>query len=65
MSRVPTTAGVEVRVCPDGPLLVRGAETIVDDDGNEHAVTRPVVAVCACGKSSRKPWCDSTHKSIR
>jgi CDGSH-type Zn-finger protein len=47
-----------------GPLLVRGADTILDEDGTEHVVTRPVVAVCACGKSSRKPWCDSTHKSI-
>jgi CDGSH-type Zn-finger protein len=58
-------AGVVVRACPDGPLLVRGADTVVDEDGIEHAVTRPVVAVCACAKSSRKPWCDSTHKSIR
>ncbi|MCW2806348.1 MAG: iron-sulfur protein [Marmoricola sp.] len=58
-------AGVVVRACPDGPLLVRGADTVMDEDGSEHAVTRPVVAVCACGKSSRKPWCDSTHKSIR
>lgn len=53
-----------VRACPDGPLLVRGATTVLDDEGHEHAVTRPVVAVCACGKSSRKPWCDSTHKVI-
>ncbi len=56
---------VVVRACPGGPLLVRGAEWVSDDDGVEHAVTRPVVAVCACGKSARKPWCDSTHKSIR
>jgi CDGSH-type Zn-finger protein len=55
---------VTVTVCPGGPLLVRGADTIRDESGQEHAVTRPVVAVCACGKSSRKPWCDSTHKSI-
>jgi CDGSH-type Zn-finger protein len=46
-------------------LLVRGADVVVDDDGVEHAVRRPVVAVCACGKSARKPWCDATHKSIR
>jgi CDGSH-type Zn-finger protein len=51
-------------MCPGGPLLVRGAETVRDEAGEEHAVTRPVVALCACGKSSRKPWCDSTHKSI-
>lgn len=52
------------RQVPGGPLLVRGADRVLDDDGHEHLVTRPVVALCACGKSSRKPWCDSTHKSI-
>jgi CDGSH-type Zn-finger protein len=56
---------VTVRMCPDGPMLVRGAESVVDDAGESHEVTRPVVAVCACGKSQRMPWCDSTHKSIR
>ena len=55
---------VVVRVCPGGPLLVRGATTVVDEEGVEHAATRPVVALCACGKSGRKPWCDSTHKAI-
>ncbi len=50
---------------PRAPLLVRGADIVVDDEGVEHPVRRPVVAVCACGKSSRKPWCDATHKSIR
>jgi CDGSH-type Zn-finger protein len=58
------TSEVTVRVCPGGPLLVRGAEVVVDDDGERHPVTRPVVAVCACGKSGRKPWCDSTHKAV-
>ena len=55
---------ISVRVCPNGPLLVRGAEVVVDGTGVEHEVTRPVVAVCACGKSGRLPWCDSTHKAI-
>ena len=56
---------VSVEPCPDGPLLVRGAEVVRDADGVEHPVTRPVVAVCACGKSARLPWCDSTHKALR
>ena len=58
------TGDVVVRVVPDGPLLIRGADTIRDENGDDHEVTRPVVAVCACGKSARKPWCDSTHKAI-
>ena len=56
---------VTVRLCPGGPLLVRGADVIRDEQGGSHPVTRPVVAVCACGKSSRRPWCDGTHKVAR
>jgi CDGSH-type Zn-finger protein len=56
-------AEVRVRVCPDGPLLVRGADAVVDDQGNQHPVTRPVVAVCVCGLTSRAPWCDGTHQA--
>lgn len=52
----------EVRLIPGGPALVRGATTIRDEDGTEHEVTRPVVAVCTCRLSQRAPWCDSTHK---
>jgi CDGSH-type Zn-finger protein len=56
---------VVVRVCPDGPALVRGADEVVDEAGVRHEVTRPVVAVCLCLKSGRVPWCDGTHKAIR
>ncbi len=55
---------VEVTLCPQGPLLVRGADSVVDEDGRSHPVERPVVAVCVCGKSQRRPWCDGTHKVI-
>lgn len=58
------TKSVTVRVCPEGPMIVRGAQVVLDELGREHEVTRPVVALCGCGKSARKPWCDSTHKSI-
>ncbi|MGA9746689.1 MAG: CDGSH iron-sulfur domain-containing protein [Nocardioides sp.] len=45
-------------------MLVRGADDVVDESGISHPVERPVVAVCMCGKSQRKPWCDGTHKVI-
>jgi CDGSH-type Zn-finger protein len=55
---------VTVTPCPGGPLLVRGADVVQDAAGTAHAVTRPVVAVCACDKSQRMPWCDGTHKAV-
>jgi CDGSH-type Zn-finger protein len=46
----------------DGPLLVRGNFQLLDADGREIPRTRKTVALCRCGRSSQKPWCDSSHK---
>ena len=58
--------GVDLQLtdCPRGPQLLRGATEVVDASGVSHAVTRPVVAVCACDRSQRAPWCDGTHKAV-
>ncbi|GAB2987642.1 CDGSH iron-sulfur domain-containing protein [Nocardioides montaniterrae] len=47
---------------PGGPLLLRGADVVLDEEGHAHDVRRPVVAVCTCGLTQRAPWCDGTHK---
>ncbi|MBE0011311.1 CDGSH iron-sulfur domain-containing protein [Arthrobacter sp. AET 35A] len=49
---------------PDGPLLVRGEFDIVDPDGNRLRRTRKTVALCRCGASMLKPYCDGSHKMI-
>lgn len=51
-------------LCPGGPLLLRGQHEVQDPDGSIHVTTRPVSAVCRCGKSATQPWCDGTHKII-
>lgn len=48
----------------DGPYLVRGPFHLVDQDGNEIEVKRRVVALCRCGRSQIRPFCDGTHKAI-
>ncbi len=52
-------------LCPGGPMLLRGDHVVEDVDGGLHRTTRPVSAVCRCGKSGRSPWCDGTHKLLR
>ena len=54
----------DIVLCPGGPILVRGQAVIEDADGNQHATTRPVSAVCRCGRTARAPWCDGTHKLL-
>ena len=49
---------------PDGPYLVRGDFTVLDQDGNELPVERRTIALCRCGKSRIRPFCDGTHKLI-
>lgn len=48
----------------NGPYLVRGPFAIVDQDGNEIESKRRVVALCRCGRSQIRPFCDGTHKAI-
>jgi len=50
--------------CPDGPILVRGDVAIVDDAGRPVPRRRATVALCRCGASTIKPYCDGTHKAI-
>lgn len=54
----------DVILCPGGPMLLRGDHVVQDVDGVGHATTRPVTAVCRCGRSATSPWCDGTHKLL-
>lgn len=51
-------------VCPDGPLLVRGDFEIVSTTGEKLTQRRKTVALCRCGASAIKPYCDGSHKLI-
>ena len=46
----------------DGPLIVRGDFRLVDQDGAEIDPGRKTIALCRCGKSAIKPFCDGSHK---
>jgi CDGSH-type Zn-finger protein len=49
----------------DGPLVVRGPFRLVDQDGTEIDVDRETVALCRCGRSRLRPFCDGSHKLTR
>jgi len=49
----------------NGPLLVRGPVRLTDQDGREIELDRGTVALCRCGKSRMRPFCDGTHKVVR
>lgn len=45
----------------DGPYLVRGSFVLSDQDGVEIPLARRTIALCRCGKSRTRPFCDGTH----
>ena len=57
-------AGVEIRARENGPYLVDGPVVLVDADGNESPIEGKMVALCRCGDSQKKPFCDGSHRKI-
>jgi len=57
---------VEIKVRHNGPYKIAGPVTVIDADGNEYELPddgRPL-ALCRCGGSTTKPFCDGTHSKI-
>jgi len=55
--------GARITPYRDGPLLVRGNFEMVDQDGAVIETGRKTIALCRCGRSRIKPFCDGTHKA--
>jgi CDGSH-type Zn-finger protein len=59
-------AEVEIKARHNGPYKVTGPVRVIDADGNEYEVPddgKPI-ALCRCGGSTTKPFCDGTHSRI-
>jgi CDGSH-type Zn-finger protein len=59
------TAEAHITPYRDGPLIVRGPFRLTDQHGNPIEVGRRTVALCRCGRSRTRPFCDGTHKLVR
>jgi CDGSH-type Zn-finger protein len=57
---------VVIKARHNGPYKITGPVKITDADGNEYDLSEQgeAVALCRCGGSSTKPFCDGTHKKI-
>jgi CDGSH-type Zn-finger protein len=47
----------------DGPYLVMDP-VVVDAEGNEFRSEYETIALCRCGVSTTKPFCDGTHSKV-
>lgn len=61
-------AKVKITVRPNGPFRVEDPEgliELVDPSGTPYDLTgKPAYALCRCGASVNKPFCDGTHSKI-
>jgi CDGSH-type Zn-finger protein len=54
-----------VKVRQNGPYLVEGDDvTVVDVNGNAFEIAKRPFALCRCGGSASKPFCDGTHRTV-
>ena len=56
-------ADTTIQVLRKGPYIVAGSVTLLDSDGKKIE-TSDKIALCRCGASTNKPFCDGTHSKI-
>jgi len=54
---------VEIEVLKNGPVIVTGEVCLKDHAGAEYKLEKKTVALCRCGHSANKPFCDGAHVS--
>ena len=56
---------VKITIRPNGPYLVEGDCELMDVNGTTIDTTgKPRIALCRCGASVSKPFCDGTHSKV-
>lgn len=56
---------VTITVRSNGPYKLVGPVTIVDPDGREFELPEgSAIALCRCGHSRNKPFCDASHRRV-
>jgi CDGSH-type Zn-finger protein len=56
-------AEVTIEAIKNGPYIVKGEVELKDSEGNNFPVEKRI-ALCRCGASTEKPFCDGTHSKI-
>jgi CDGSH-type Zn-finger protein len=56
---------VTIRLRKNGPYVIESDDVrVIDWNGAEYRFDRQPIALCRCGGSTNKPFCDGTHSKI-
>ncbi len=55
---------VKITVRANGPYIVKGDIELFDTTGNPFPKSENGYALCRCGQSANKPFCDGAHGKI-
>ncbi len=56
-------ADVTINIIKNGPLIVNGPVDLKDSEGKAYPAQKRM-ALCRCGASTEKPFCDGTHSKV-
>ncbi len=54
---------MNIEIKPNGPILITTDCEITHSDGRKE-IKQGTTALCRCGQSSNKPYCDGTHRKV-
>jgi len=64
-SQEDASMSIKIAVRPNGPYLIEGDCEVYDAAGNKiDTAGRQKIALCRCGQSASKPFCDGTHNKV-
>ena len=58
------TEATKITTLDNGPFLVTGPAVITDAAGQAYHSERETIALCRCGGSTTKPFCDGAHSKL-
>lgn len=53
---------MKIKINENGPILIEVSEAKIIKAGVEETLTQKTIALCRCGQSSNKPFCDGAHR---
>ena len=57
-------SSAEIEIIHNGPAILKSKKIIIERNG-EKTEKEGMVAICRCGQSENKPYCDGTHYSAK